>query len=448
MTLTRQLSRIAKLLVDAEGIGFPEAEARLRAMTLDIVVGPDAANPAGHAAALTALAVSRRTFLGGVRVIGGLGQPLQSSLSTRATLDEALAEIGVNGFPGPAAATIGIGKAAARDHICACWDGWRAGVRSGARVALGTSNNPLAGIAAGAHAVGAAFQGLRGRTDLPADIDLWPGDGDIPDFGQVFLPSAVWLFGLGNLGQAFLWSLAALPYADGVDRALVLQDYDRVREENWGTSILVPDDRFGDLKTKMAEAWAEARGFRVARIDRALRTDLRRANDEPHLVLSGLDKIAPRRLLADVGFDTIIDVGLGRTARDFDRYRVNVFDKTRTIDAHFDGVVDPAPRPAAPDLPAYAKLEAEIGRCGAAEIGNASVAVPYVSAIAAAVATARAIAICSGQPCSPGEVQKVSASERRAAAASCPIEAPGVGHAGRAGVPHIATAPALPAAVR
>lgn len=448
MTLTHQLSRIAKLLVDAEGIGFPEAESRLRAMTLDIVVGPDAANPAGHAAALTALAVSRRTFLGGVRVIGDLSQPLQSPLSARATLGGALAEIGVSGFPGFAAATIGIGTAAARDHIAAWWDGWRAGVRSSAQVALGTSKNPLAGIAAGALAVGAAFQRLRGRTDLPADIDLWPGDGEIPDFGQVFLPSALWLFGLGNLGQAFLWNLAALPYADGADRALVLQDYDRVSEENWGTSILVPDDRFGDLKTKMAEAWAGARGFRVARIDRALRADLRLADDEPRLALSGLDRIAPRRLLADVGFDAIVDVGLGRTANDFERYRVNVFDKTRRIDTHFDGVVDPAPRPAAPDLPAYAKLEAEIGRCGAAEIGNASVAVPYVSAIAAAVATARAVAICSGRPCSPGEVQKVSASERRAAAASCPIEAPGVGHAGRTGVPPIAIAPVPPTAAR
>ena len=431
MTLTRQLSRVAKLLVDAEGISFPGAEQRLRAMTLDIVVGPDAASPAGHAAVLTAFAVSRRTFLGGVRVTGDLGQPLQSSLSTRPTLGEALAEFGVMGLVGSAAVTIGIGTAGNLNGILAWWDGWRAGVRGWDGFTLGVSNNPLAGVAAGAHAVGAAFQTLRGHTALPADIDLWPGAETAPEFAEIFLPSLLWLFGLGNLGQAFLWSLAALPYAGHADRAVMLQDYDRVSEENWGTSILVPDDCFGALKTKMAEAWAEARGFRVSRIDRALRADLRIADGEPRLALSGLDKVAPRRLLAATGFDAIIDVGLGRSAVDFDRYRVNVFDAYRRIDTHFDGVADPIPKPAAPNTPAYAGLEAEIGRCGAAEVGNASVAVPYVSAIAAAVAVARAIAICSGQACSPGDVQKLSATERRAVAEPYLPQTSGIGHSGR-----------------
>jgi len=431
MTLTRQLSRVAKLLVDAEGISFPEAEKRLRAMTLEIVVGPDAASPAGHAAVLTAFAVSRRTFLGGVRVTCDLGQPLQSSLSVCASLGEALIEIGVMGFIGPAAVTIGIGTTGGPGGILAWWDGWRSGVRAGVDVTLGMSNNPLAGVAAGAHAVGAAFQTLRGRTALPADIDLWPGTEAPPDFAEIFLPSALWLFGLGNLGQAFLWSLAALPYAPGASCALVLQDYDRVSEENWGTSILVPDDAFGSLKTRMAESWIEVRGFRIARVDRALRADLRMADDEPRLALSGLDKVAPRRLLVDTGFEAIIDVGLGRTSADFDRYRVNVFDAHRRIDTHFNGVADPIPKPAAPILPAYAGLEAEIGPCGAAEIGNASVAVPYVSAVAAAAAVARAIAICSGQTCSPGEVQKLSATERRAVADPYLPQTRGIGHSGR-----------------
>jgi hypothetical protein len=431
MTLTRLLSRVAKLLVDAEGISFQEAEQRLREMTLEIVVGPDAASPAGHAAVLTAFAVSRRTFLGGVRVTGDLGQPLQSSLSLCSTLGEALTEIGVMGFIGPAAVTIGIGTTGELGEILAWWDGWRSGVRAEDDVMLGISNNPLAGVAAGAHAVGAAFQALRGRTALPPDIDLWPGTDGRPDFAEIFLPSALWLFGLGNLGQAFLWSLAALPYAPGASCALVLQDYDRVSEENWGTSILVPDNAFGDLKTRMAESWIEARGFRIARVDRALRADLRVAEDEPRLALSGLDKVAPRRLLVDTGFEAIIDVGLGRTATNFDRYRVNVFDAHRRIDTHFDGVADPISKPAAPNLPAYASLEAQIGRCGAAEIGNANVAVPYVSAIAAAAAVARAIAICSGQACSPGEVQKLSATERRAVAEPYLPQTHGIGHSGR-----------------
>ena len=270
MTLTRQLSRVAKLLVDAEGISFTEAEHRLRSMTLEIRVGTKAASPAGHAAALTALAVGRRTFLGGVRVIGDLDQPLQSPLSPRASLGDAITEVGTSSLDGSAAISIAIGTDAAPGGIIAWWDGWRAGAGPDGGRALGRSNNPLAGVAAGAHAIGAAFQRLRGATALPADIDLWPGSEEAPDFAEVYLPSALWLMGLGNLGQAFLWNLAALPYANGADRALVLQDFDRVSEENWGTSILVPDDRFGDLKTRMAENWVESRGFKVRRVDRVL----------------------------------------------------------------------------------------------------------------------------------------------------------------------------------
>ena len=275
------------------------------------------------------------------------------------------------------------------------------------------------------------FKRCVGVLRCPPILIYGPVPTTHPISPKVFLPSALWIFGLGNLGQAFLWSLAALPYAPGAGCALVLQDYDRVSEENWGTSILVPDNAFGDLKTRMAERWIEARGFRIARVDRALRADLRVAEDEPRLALSGLDKVAPRRLLVDTGFEAIIDVGLGRTSTDFDRYRVNVFDAHRRIDTHFDGVADPIPKPAAPDLPAYARLEAQIGRCGAAEIGNASVAVPYVSAIAAAAAVARAIAICSGQACSPGEVQKLSATERRAVAEPYLPQTRGIGHSGR-----------------
>lgn len=430
MALTRQISRIAKLLVDAEGISFTDAERRLRTMTLEIRVVGEHDTPAAHAAILTALAVGRRSFVGGVRIVGARQAPLRSPLFPGMSLEEALASIGTSTFYGPASARIHIGRDYEPGDVCAWWNGWQAGVRADDVNLPGRSDNPLAGVAAGAMAVGAAFQRLRGITTMPADIDMWPGSATPPEFGDVYLPSALWLMGLGNLGQAFLWNLAALPYAPDRRPTLFLQDYDRVSEENWGTSILVPDDFTDVLKSRMAEQWADARGFRVQRLDRALRADLRVDDDEPRLALCGFDKVAPRRHLADTGFHAIVDVGLGRTATDFDRFRVNVFDCDRRIDQHFAGLSDPVVTADAPDSPAYAQLEAEIGRCGAAEIGNASVAVPYVSAVAAAVAVSRAIAVASGQPCVVGEVQRLSASSRRAVPTIQAINARGVGHAG------------------
>ena len=431
MVLIRQISRVAKLLVDEKGIGFDEAEARLRAMTLEIHVGADAASPAGHAAALTALAVGRRSFLGGVSVTGALDQPLRSRLSSRTTLGEALSDIGVTTLSAPPAARVTIGGRAKPGAIAAWWDGWRAGVRADGKATCGDALNPLAGIAAGALVAGAAFQSLRGLDPAFADVDLWPGSVARPAFGEVFLPAALWLIGLGNLGQAYLWSLGALPYADPATLLLVLQDYDRVSKENWVTSVLVADDCYGALKTKMAEAWADARGFTIRRVDRAWCGDIRLTDGDPRLALSGLDKVVPRRLLASAGFDAIIDAGLGRTARDFDRYRVSIFDAVHDIDRHFADIADPVPSPDAPETPAYQRLERELGRCGAAAIGNASVAVPYVSAVAGVTAIARAIALASGQPCSPSEAQRVATGTRRAVASPRFVQARGIGHAGR-----------------
>ena len=70
--------------------------------------------------------------------------------------------------------------------------------------------------------------------------------------------------------------------------SLVLQDFDRVTQENWATSVLVRDEVYGSLKNKVAERWAEARGFDVRRIDRALMPWERLTDSDPRIALSGV----------------------------------------------------------------------------------------------------------------------------------------------------------------
>ena len=279
-----------------------------------------------------------------------------------------------------------------------------------------------------------AFEAERkGFVDLDGEVDLWPvGAGrKAPGFEEVFLPGALWLVGLGNLGQAFLWALAALPFEDPSKVSLVLQDRDRVTEENWATSVLVKDETYGSLKTKIAERWAAAKGFDVRRIDRRLFAHDRIEGDDPRLAFSGVDKVEPRRHMAGVGFDCIVDAGLGRTASDFDRYRVTVFDRTRPIDQHFAGQED---APVAQDVPAgdaYRRLEEQIGQCGTAEIGGASVAAPYVSALTAAIAVSRGIAVTSSCECPINEVGKLSLIAERKLAELTAVTGRGLGHAGK-----------------
>lgn len=445
MALDRQIVRLAKILVDNENIPFDEAQARLRNLTLEVVISPEAASPAAHAATLTAVSVASRTFVGGVRVRGAIDQPLNSALPLRAkSLAEAAILAGASGFDGCPSRKIFVGTNGVPAEAWAVspwWNGWSAGTVKPGEARWDAGDNPLPGIAAGALAVGAAFDAQRGRcSDIGSEVDLWPvRSGEIaPRFAEVFLPGALWLVGLGNLGQAFLWTLAALPYADPSDVSLVLQDRDKITEENWATSVLVKSEVYGVLKTKVAEQWALDKGFGVRRIDSRLlatdRVDVDNVdvdNNDPRLALSGVDKVEARKLMAKVGFDCIVDAGLGPTSSDFDKYRITVFDRIRPIDEHFAGQNDEPAGVAIPNGEAYQRLEEEIGSCGTAQIGGASVAAPYVSALTAAVAISRVIAIASGCECPQNEVGRLSFLAGRRLGPLTKVEGRGICHAGK-----------------
>ena len=87
---------------------------------------------------------------------------------------------------------------------------------------------------AAAIAVSEAFFFVRGRTPIagrrkvglslwrPASRDWLSSHGEEPVLK--YLPSSLWLIGLGHLGQAYLWALNLLPYPRPTGAALVLQD--------------------------------------------------------------------------------------------------------------------------------------------------------------------------------------------------------------------------------
>src|SRR5205823_1509564 len=79
-----------------------------------------------------------------------------------------------------------------------------------------------------------------------------------------FLPSRLWLIGLGHLGQAYLWGLGLLPFPDPSEVLLVLQDVDRITPSTESTSILTDQAAVGREKTRVMAKWAERRGFVTA----------------------------------------------------------------------------------------------------------------------------------------------------------------------------------------
>ena len=106
-----------------------------------------------------------------------------------------------------------------------------------------------------------------------------------------------------------------------------------------------------------------------------------------------------RGCLSGACLERVIDYGPGATARDFNKFRVTVFDRDYPSSTHFAGVTDRSEAARNITPPAYQRPLArtpEVG-CGMAELAGASVAVAFVSAFVATLALAQAIRIASGQ---------------------------------------------------
>jgi len=264
----------------------------------------------------------------------------------------------------------------------------------------------LAGVAAGAMAVTEAFQVVRGDNPFAGrrsfGISLWRTElgwlepaalGRRPDL----LPSAAWLIGLGNLGQAFLWSIGMLPYRDPSRLTLTLQDFDRIAPSNESTSLLTASTMRGQPKTRAMAAWADTRGFGTRIVERRFAADFRAGDNDPAVALCGVDNGLARTQLEEVGFARVIEAGLGGGPDDFLAIRLHTFpglSKARTLwRANATDVSRLL------DRPAYRALEAGgADRCGVVSLAGRTVGAPFVGALAGALGIAELVKLTCGGP--------------------------------------------------
>ncbi len=403
------LHRLVKQMLDSGAAAtIGEAEAAFRAFGLDLAIEREEAHTiAGQVTLLSAVALARRVFLGGVTVAGALDAPLLAPLPYGKTLRDAVVALG--GAPGEAretAPTVFIGGAARprRDGFCVrtLISGWRGGVapaHSDVEIA-GGAPMPLAGMLAAALAINEAFLHVSAPASVAGrrlvGLSLWrPGLGewlaaaeDEPELR--YLPSRLWLIGLGHLGQAYLWGLGLLPYARPADVQLVLQDIDIVTPSTESTSILSDAGLIGVKKTRAMAAWAELRGFEASICERRFAADFKRAADEPAVALCGLDNALGRRALDQAGFDLVVEAGLGRGHRDFRTMRLHILPGARAAaEIWREREAQEAPTPA----PAYEDLLArgEVDKCGMTLLAGKAVGAPFVGAVAATLALAEVL---------------------------------------------------------
>jgi hypothetical protein len=411
------LHRLVKEAIDSgAAASVAEAEAMFRGFRLRYSIDRAKADDLSHQIALlTGVALARRVFLGGVSVSGPLSAPLKVPFRLGATLGEAVVNLGGSigdGAPKDPAISIG-GAPSPRSEgfrVRTAFAGWRGGIVPAhtdlAPVAAPTM--PLAPMLSAALAVNEAFFYTRSGNKVfgcrPVGLSLWRPSQDIdwlnaaadePDLR--YLPARLWLIGLGHLGQAYLWGLGLLPYPNPTGLALVLQDVDTITPSTESTSILTDSAQVGQKKTRTTAAWAENRGFTVSIHERLFTADFRRQPDEPSVALCGLDNALGRRALDQVGFDFVVEAGLGRGYSDFQTIRLHTLPASRTgasIWASESNNEDVRKRPG------YQKLlkDGDLDRCGVTLLAGKGVGAPFVGAVAASLALSEVLRLLHSGP--------------------------------------------------
>lgn len=399
------MHRLAKIALDRGEADSPEAALTLFSRyRLRIHLGLGWADTfAGQACFLTALNAGARAFLGGVEVYGELDAVLRVPLFEGQCCRDVVEELGgtVADAPLTNLPTFVIGEPPREMSqgfaVRAGWDNWCASVSpaNNEHVLACKRDNPLAGIAAAALGVSEAFLFVRG--DLleaghrivglslwnPLAIDEWrshPG----PDLR--YLPSALWLIGLGHLGQAYAWTLAMLPYAE--KRAhLVLQDFDIAAKSNLSTCLLLKNSDLGKRKVRLVASRLEQVGFTTDLIERRFGPNHQIVGGEPTTALFGVDNVSARRDLDTANFSMVIEAGLGSGYRDFRNIRTHTFPGARKASQIW--TPDVGVQPAAELNDVYKKLAEERGDvCGMTLLASRAVATPFVGALAAALVLA------------------------------------------------------------
>lgn len=418
--LVATLNRTVKLVLDSgEAKSLAEAQRLFEGYKLTVCVGPDVARSATHQAAhLTIVNTARRCFLGGVDVVDCPDAPLQIPWKRCCSLRDAVEDL-----QGSLTAqrTIGVplillGNADLRpaEHddfaVRVTWNGWRGGVTplSRDRRLPEAQECTPAGVMAGALAVSEAFQCVRGsnvqagRRSVgmslwkPEQSEDWLSESDFgPDLE--WLPNKLWLVGLGHLGQAYLWTLGLLPYARPQTVELVLQDFDVLTVANDSTSPLTNLTMVGKKKTRAMAEWCEERGFRTTIQERQFDGNFHVRPDEPPVLLCGVDNEAARAMLDEVGFDEVIEAGLGKGKEEYLGFQLHMFPSAKTARQHWgNGSVDGA-ADALVSLPAYQKLAEEgLDDCGLTQLAGRSVGASFVGTFASTLVVAELLRMALG----------------------------------------------------
>lgn len=268
----------------------------------------------------------------------------------------------------------------------------------------------IACYAAAAIAVGEIFFEF-GKFSIEAtrrviSFSLWRPELPISDteaLGEQIeeLPTYLGLFGLGHLGQAYIWGLSGLPFPNGKLKIMLCDD-DCAETTNLETGAVLSEADVGKLKTRVITNWVSRLGIETLILERRIDNGFQASPKDPEIAFSGFDDNLPRRWLANAGFKALYDTGLGAEHSNFDTIGFHAWPSPRTkediwpLESNEEKLNRTTQIKDLSNNKAYSALSKE--PCGRVLLAGKSVGVPFVGAFAACIALSEMVKRLNGGP--------------------------------------------------
>lgn len=310
-----------------------QAEEVLEKMVLYVVLGDELKDNINLQSGLSAVINSgKRAFKGGIKIINS---DSYLGINLPGYVDSTIGDLISNGIVDTAESVqeemaICIGcRALHKNQIELKANSWQGGIIPyGKEIELSASANfILAGNMAGGFAVAYSFMteiGIIRPLEEPIGLSLWRPDLDWLDGNSSgpdikYLPTRYWIVGLGHLGQSFQWVLSQLPKKSNQKVEITLQDYDEISNANYSAGLLAEKNLSGMKKTRVSSDFLERHGYFTRIIERGFdKTVLFSAEDDPPIILCGVDSANARENMNQKAFPLFLDSGLGGTLATFD----------------------------------------------------------------------------------------------------------------------------------
>lgn len=315
-------------------------ERKISALTLQICCGREIEGSTAHQAALlTTLNCGKRSFKGGVFVKLEVDPLCVLPAFKGHRISKVIKKLGARSFISMSQSptrTINIGNVSGdvQEGLYLHFSSWRGGFsmqKSDSDILTLKDEFPLGAVGAAALAVGCSFLSATNLDPLADKIkkgisfwDLeeldWSNKNIVEPLPTLF-PQKLWSLGLGHLGQGYAWTLGMLPLDRSNPLSVTLQDFDVVEKGNYEAGVLNEMKFVGVKKARVVASYLESAGIRTTIVERRYNQNFQRNEDDPLIMLSGLDNSATRRQLRIEEFNSIMDFGLGGNSGTFDLIR-------------------------------------------------------------------------------------------------------------------------------